>query len=166
MRPALGQLRNKPNLTGVEIGVFRGNHAMSYLRCLDIKRVFLIDPYTKYEDYDQLTLDLLRVGEERARRKLKCYKNKIIWIKNMAAEAVDIFDDESLDFVYIDGNHQYRFVMEDMTLYYPKVKKGGLFSGHDYVPKPGRVFEAVNKFCKDNDLKLEIGGIDWWAWKQ
>ena len=44
-----------------------------------------------------------------------------------------IFEDESLDFIYIDANHAYDFVVEDINLWFPKLKKGGIFSGHDYL---------------------------------
>jgi hypothetical protein len=40
---------------------------------------------------------------------------------------------ESLDFVYIDANHKYDAVKKDLELWYPKVRKGGVFAGHDYL---------------------------------
>jgi hypothetical protein len=56
---------------------------------------------------------------------------------------VDPFiDKESCDFVYIDGNHSYSHVKEDLRLWFPKVKRGGVFAGHDY-------FDAV----ADKDLE-------------
>jgi hypothetical protein len=47
--------------------------------------------------------------------------------------ASNMFQDESLDFVYIDANHAYDFVKQDIELWYPKVKKGGYLWGHDYI---------------------------------
>eukprot|EP00906_Rhabdomonas_costata_P024264 RCo034906 len=44
-----------------------------------------------------------------------------------------MFPDESLDWIYVDARHDYAGVSEDLRLYWPKLRKGGLFSGHDYV---------------------------------
>jgi hypothetical protein len=46
----------------------------------------------------------------------------------------ELFEDNSLDFVYIDANHTYEGVKEDIKYWYPKVKPGGLLLGHDYLP--------------------------------
>jgi len=170
MRPALDQLKNQHNLIGAEIGVYRGVYTLVYLRKLDIKKVFLVDPYCMYEGYSKAySSDALEDGEKQAHKKLEFYKDKITWIKAKSAEAADMFEDESLDFVYIDANHRWQSVLEDMTLYYPKVKKGGLFSGHDYKPWQPRngVVTGVSKFCKNHDLKLilRISATDWWIWK-
>lgn len=166
MRSALWQLRNKRNLIGVEIGVFLGNYALTYLEKLDIKKLFLIDPYIKYENYGRYEPKILREAEEIAHAKLSIYKDKIEWVKVKSAEASKLFDDESLDFVYIDGNHEYQAVLEDITLYYPKVKKSGMISGHDYRPNlENYVSDAINEFCKKNHLQLHIISYDWWVWK-
>src|SRR5260221_412005 len=47
-------------------------------------------------------------------------------------EAVEDFEDESLDFVYIDANHEFRYIAEDLCEWTKKVKKGGIVAGHDY----------------------------------
>ena len=166
IRPALKQLGNKRNLIGAEIGVYCGDYALTYLKSLDIKKVYLIDPYTKHKDYDEFTAEVLKSAEEVAHKKLKVYEDRIIWIKAKSAEVAVNFANESLDFVYIDGNHQCQFVLEDITLYYPKVKKGGLISGHDYRKEQEEfVFDAVNEFCEKGNLELNVSHVDWWIWK-
>jgi len=163
LRAALKQLRGFRNLVGAEIGVYYGDNASDYLRDLDIKKVYLIDPYMIHPRYDE---QRMKEAEKEAHVKLDIHEDKIEWVRTTSAEAVKIFDDESLDFVYIDGDHSYEFVCEDMILYYPKVKKGGLFSGHDYRSYAPGVIAAVNEFCKKNSLDLHRGGqMDWWIWK-
>jgi len=128
----------------------------------------LIDPYKPYKNYDRYTTEELKRAEKIAHTTLNVHANKIKWIKTKSAEATKFIDDESLDFIYIDGNHTYQAVLEDITLYYPKVKKGGMLCGHDYIPKDnGCVFDAVKEFCEKNDLKLhvDIQSTDWWIWK-
>ena len=50
-------------------------------------------------------------------------------------EALKDFKDNSLDFVYIDGHHGFKWVAEDIYWWSKKVKKGGIISGHDYSLK-------------------------------
>ena len=56
-------------------------------------------------------------------------------------------EDESLDFVFVDGDHSYEATLADIQNYWPKVKKGGLFSGHDI--NLDAVDRAVKEFFKD-----------------
>lgn len=56
-----------------------------------------------------------------------------IMIRASSEKASQIFSDESLDFVYIDANHAYDFVVNDIEYWYSKVKKGGYLWGHDYI---------------------------------
>jgi len=168
LRPAFKQLLGKHWLVGAEIGVYAGNNAYNYLRELDINLVYLIDPYVCHKDYAvrHHTEKMLKVKEQQAKMLLEEYSHKITWIKQKSADAVSMFEDESLDFVYIDGNHIAKFALEDMVLYYPKVKKGGLLCGHDYRPqKTDRVADALHKFCKDTGLNFETLPFDWWIVK-
>ena len=67
------------------------------------------------------------------------------------------FENDSLDCVYIDAGHDYRNVIADLRAWYPKVRSGGIFSGHDYKEfgVPG-VRNAVNEFFKAYGLKLGV----------
>jgi len=74
-----------------------------------------------------------------------------------SGEGAKHFEDESLDCVYIDAGHDYRNVRADLGYWYPKVKKGGIFCGHDYklVGVPG-VRTAVDQFFKVYGLTLGV----------
>jgi hypothetical protein len=61
------------------------------------------------------------------------YENRAIMVRANSEKASDMFVDESLDFVYIDANHAYDYVVQDIELWYPKVKPGGYLCGHDYI---------------------------------
>ena len=54
-------------------------------------------------------------------------------IRATSEVASNIFPYNSLDFIYIDANHAYDFVVKDIELWFPKLKKGGVFAGHDYI---------------------------------
>lgn len=171
--PALRQLKERHNLSGAEVGVYRGEHAAFYLKELDIKLVFLIDPYVGYGNYSPIKVGLkdLAKAEQMAHERLRSHGQKIIWVKKRSSEAVEFIGDDSLDFVYIDGNHSYGFVAEDLMLYYPKLKRRGLLAGHDYDIES--VKKAVDEFVAEHSLALysQAGAgmakkYDWWIWKR
>lgn len=115
---------------GAEIGVYKGEFSEK-LATLGLK-LFAIDPWKIYKDFEnprgQARLDF---QYEHAKRVLAPYSNAQI-IRKTSMEAVEDFEDESLDFVYIDANHEFRYIAEDLFEWTKKVKKGGIVSGHDY----------------------------------
>jgi len=82
-------------------------------------------------------------------------------IKDSISASLD-FDNEYFDFIYIDANHLYRYVLEDLMFWYPKLKKGGIICGDDYVkcnnPTEGiyGIVDAVEDFCEDNGIDVKI----------
>ena len=74
---------------------------------------------------------------------------------------------DDLDLVYIDANHQYEAVLNDMVRWLPKVRKGGILSGDDYSREP--VVQAVADFLKDYpQYKLQVSDnkTQWWFIKE
>ena len=134
-RPMIEWIRDnrEAGLTGAEIGVNHGLNAEYIRNTLKVVVLYLVDAV----DYG---INGLMVG----------YSNDI----------VKKFQDGWLDFVYIDANHQYEYVLEDIKLWTPKVKKGGVIGGHDYHSSAG-VKQAVNEVYKDFYQEKE----DWWVIK-
>lgn len=64
-------------------------------------------------------------------------------------EAVNLFKDESLDAVFIDADHSYEAVKKDIADWMPKVRKGGILAGHDYIQTFCGVIQAVNESISD-----------------
>lgn len=79
------------------------------------------------------------------------YSNIVIHVKT-SEEASREFDNESLDVIFIDGNHEYFDVMTDIEYWWTKIKPGGVMVFHDYGPRGwAGVTKAVDKsFSKDN----------------
>ena len=77
-------------------------------------------------------------------------------IKGDSIEVASGMPDEILDWVYIDADHRYEAVKADLEAWFPKVRKGGIISGHDYT-KHGRfgVVKAVDEFCDKHKYKIE-----------
>ena len=165
-------LNGKKDLVGAEIGVFEGDHALSLFENLDIRKLYLIDPYELYDDYfegkkhyghDQPPLNLAKVN---AYKKLDEYTDRIVWIEKYSNDAVSEIDEE-LDFVYIDGNHQETYVLDDIINYLPIVKRGrGVIGGHDFYNGFQRdhdgVVNAVVKYAIKNHLDIQVELPDWW----
>lgn len=53
-------------------------------------------------------------------------------IRSTSVEAANQFEDNSLDFIYIDASHEYEDVKDDIKAWFPKLKKGGTIAGDDY----------------------------------
>jgi len=77
-------------------------------------------------------------------------KDFVIPIKGCSHDVASQFEDESIDFGFLDGNHTYEHLKKDIELWYPKIKKGGILAGHDYTW--GGVARAVNETL--DDIKL------------
>ena len=163
MRSAINFIKENLNgeLVGVEIGVLRGENAEDILQNLQIKKLYLVDPYE--EDHIHRGMSL-KQAEDIADKKLSKYGDKIHIIKLKASDAVHLIPD-NLDFIYIDGSHRYEYVKQDIENYYPKLKVGGILSGHDYNAREPGVNKAVNEFAKEKGLKLYVKPYDWWVIK-
>ena len=166
--------RDKNDLVGVEIGVAGGEHSLSLLETLQIKKLYCIDPYNIYEDYregkshygvDQAPIEETEIH---AHKLLSNYKDNIIWLKKLSNDAFRDIKEE-LDFVYIDGNHAENYVADDIQNYFPLLKKGGVIGGHDFYNgfqnEHDGVISAVARFSNTNNLSLKIELPDWWIVK-
>jgi hypothetical protein len=162
------------SLIGVEIGVYKAEHAESILRHLDIKQLYLVDPYELYLEYEEgkshygVDQDPLQLARREAHERLLQYDNKISWIFKKSADSLIDIPNE-LDFVYIDGNHDEIFVREDILAFYPKIRQGGVLGGHDFYNGFCRehdgVIRAVTQFSVQNNLTLQVELPDWWIKK-
>lgn len=158
-------------LIGAEIGTYRGDNAASIMKTLPMKRFFIIDPYEAYEEYaDEKNIqrelnEALRV----ARRRMSRYKDKVVFIRKKSLYAHNDIPD-NLDFVYIDGNHDYESVKKDMEIYFEKLKSGGVLAGHDiqngFIEEHDGVTKAFVEFVNEKGLFPYILVPDWWVIKK
>lgn len=135
---------------GAEIGVERGVFSKRICTTNRDTKLFLIDPWQAYPGYrDHVSQDKLDAFYEETAIRMAPFYSQMI--RKFSMDAVQDFEDNSLDFVYIDANHDYNHVIEDITEWYKKVKVGGIISGHDYIKRKGQdhlyaVKQAVNDF--------------------
>jgi len=127
----------------------------------NIKKLYLIDPWESYNEYNEKKNNdlILNAAYKKTMSRLKRYVKKIKVIRKYSSKAINDIPD-NLDYIYIDGNHDYEFVIKDMEFYYNKLKKGGILSGHD-INYPG-VSKAFCEFVSKKKIKNPlILNMDW-----
>jgi hypothetical protein len=147
-RDNLGNLFNELGYTvGAEIGTERGLFSEVLCKANPKLKLFCIDPWRELPSYRaHVKQDLLDEIYANAVKRLTPYRCRLI--KSLSEEAVEKFKDRSLDFVYIDANHDYEHVTMDLNIWCKKVKSGGIVSGHDYARNSRSVIQAVTDFTR------------------
>jgi hypothetical protein len=122
--------------TMIEIGVQNGIYANEILsKWSSFQKYYGIDPWSKqknYQDWANVENDEQYKKYQNAKNILNKYGSKIELIRNYSKNAVSNFKNNSIDFIYLDGRHDYCGVYEDLEFYYPKLKCNGIMSGHDF----------------------------------
>lgn len=145
--------------SGAEIGVREGFFSEYMLGLFPKLFMDLVDPYTPYQDvinfYDT---EKQKAWALEAAQKLAKYEARYKFWYETSAMAVARFYDASFDFVFIDAEHTTPAVITDITLWKPKIRKGGILCGHDYAMPQVRA--GVDKMFKN---VLHIKTADVWA---
>jgi hypothetical protein len=159
------------DLIGAEVGVFRALTLCTLLQnCPNIKHIYAIDSYKPYTDFIKNPYNEIpaySIGEKEiefikltALHNIKWsgfdYKVKIL--EQDSSFVATQTGNESLDFVFLDTCMTYEQEVQDLKDWYPKVKKGGLFSGHDW--NCSAVQRAVNEFIETNKLTQQLSVFD------
>lgn len=143
-------LKRKKCHVGAEIGVAFGGHAERILSNTKVT-LYGVDPYQHFNDYD----DPMNVSQSEfdciyayTMKRLRPYKKRFHLLRHLSGKAVDMIK-SPIDFVYIDGDHSYEGVKQDIELWGSKVAWGGIVSGHDFnhpnFPGVKRAVEAYSK---------------------
>ena len=117
---------NGLNTVGVEVGVLRGNFSKYILRHWEDGLLYSIDPWKRTDPIQREKL------YTEAKAKLEEFKKRSIILRKTSEQASLSFQDNSLDFCYIDASHKYDDVKLDIKLWWRAVKTGGVLCGHDY----------------------------------
>ena len=116
----------------VEIGTWRGDFADFLLSNSKNTTLYAIDPYLKYDDFVDSCNDYVDddfYNSVKNRLELK-FGDRIKMIRKTSFDAVNDIPND-IDLLYIDGNHRYKYVFQELELYYDKVKPGGYIIGDD-----------------------------------
>jgi len=129
---------------GAEVGVWHGDFSALILENSSVEVLHSIDPWTN-ADGDEMTTDY-----EEAKIRLSKFVGRSVIKKASSLSASSEFKDGTLDFVFIDGDHRYEAVKADIEAWFPKVRAGGVFSGHDYCSR-GKALERAQTTKKFPD---------------
>lgn len=150
-----------PNGIGVEIGVAAGHFTKQILDSWKTcQKLFAIDFWENqsegYNDPCNLSNEVQITRYHQVLKDFKNHKN-VSFLKMWSNVAVNQFYDNHVDFIYLDANHSYQGCLNDLNIWYPKIKKGGIFAGHDYAAGPDESYNvkrAVDEFTASKGTKL------------
>jgi len=142
------------NGVGAEIGVYRGETSRHILTTTKTQMLYMVDQYLR--NYDKTQWMYSKQGDPKANPdsdyenvKTFCsnqFSGRFTLLKKSSRDAAEELD-VSLDFIFIDADHSYKHVLEDLHLWVPKVKPGGLIMGHDWRGKFPGVITAVIEYA-------------------
>jgi len=117
---------------GAEIGVESGAYSQVLCEGNPGVHLYSIDPWKSHRGYrDHVNQKKLDGFYKTAKKVLAPYNCEVV--RKFSMDSVNDFKDGSLDFVYIDANHDFVNVTNDIHAWSRKVKVGGILAGHDYV---------------------------------
>jgi|TARA_R100000426_G_scaffold1263_2_gene2269 hypothetical protein len=131
------------NLVGLELGVDKGESSLTILHNCSIQKLYLIDSWKPYDDWLKTKPDgkpaysVNRMDIElcefltRLKVKYSGMSDNVEIIKKDSLDAVKSISDLSLDFIFFDAMMTKEQSYNEAHAYYPKIKKGGIFMGHD-----------------------------------
>jgi hypothetical protein len=143
---------------GIEIGVFKAKFSETILAKVKPKLLYLLDTWEgivgsgdkdgKNKEYVDLTKYFTETIIPKYRN-----NNNVVLIRNKSS-IISTLKTE-FDWCYIDAEHSYEGVKQDLNNIYPKIKRGGYVCGHDYCERTKGVIKAVDEFCKEKDLQID-----------
>jgi predicted O-methyltransferase YrrM len=165
---------------GVEVGVLTGAFSARLLSGWSGEKLISVDPWLEQKPWEYADRTNVAQGEQELRYRETCGRlaqfgeRSQVW-RMKSREAAARIEDESLDFVYIDARHDEASVTEDLCLWWPKVRPGGVVAGHDYLDgaRKGTLFgvkTAVDRFLAARGLAVAMVTADdkhpsWLAFK-
>ena len=148
----------------VEIGVYRSSFCKQVLSQVGDKLNFywLVDPWnidnctdSAGKDFTQSQWEDEYINACRLMFNYGCVKV----LRMTSVKAARLFEHKSVDLVYIDGSHEFLDLTEDITTWMPKIRNGGIMSGHDYGAGWPAVREAVESFFKMRQIRIHKGTV-------
>jgi len=156
----------KTEVIGAEIGLWNAETFCTLLNnCPKIKTLYGVDPYKPY--IDLIDNKALSVDDHMIMQvKITALSNimstgqqeKVLFVEDTSNNAVDLIENEELDFIFVDSYINEQHVFEELNNWYPKVKVGGIFSGHDFSSES--VQRAVHKFRDQNNISSFMSVFD------
>ena len=162
-RPAVNFIKewagNNP-LVGAEVGVCEGKNALAMLVAMpNLAKLYLVDPYRAYrQDPDEwMPQQRLTDAKAIATDSLSSFKKRIEWKFQKFQRGII---DQPLDFIYIDADHHYSAVLQDIKIASEIVRPNGVIAGHDI--QYSSVKRALDEYCRERSISKTEKSRDWW----
>ena len=137
---------------GIELGVASGHYSRAICDRSKLSKIYGIDRYSDHHDEVEMSQMLERLDDQ-------IQLNRYIFLRGSFDEFLDSFEDETFDFIYIDGYaHTGQENGKTLEDWFCKLKPGGIFAGHDYHENWMKTVNAVDSFMDNHNLKLQIIG--------
>lgn len=137
-----------------ELGVDHGDFSKKILKINQPAKLHLVDVWKSERYPEHLFHEVSQKFQE------EIQEGKVIINRGLSTEVVNLFEDNYFDWIYIDTAHSYAVTKAELTSYLPKMKKGGIIAGHDFivgeidVPWKYGVIEAVYEFCVEQGWEI------------
>jgi len=150
------------NSVGCELGVWKGELSAEILDIVRPEKLYLVDPWAYQPEFpgswygggaarNQDDMDAIRDSVANRFSAFDC----VDLVQKKTEELTNEIPDGSLDWVYIDGNHQYEFVLNDLRTLFTKVKSGCIICGDDYGRGKGApITRAVKEFLEEGSCEM------------
>ncbi len=150
----------------VEVGIGYGTHAKYILKNNDtIEKLYLVDP-TKFYPNDGFASDIMKQEPiipgnnfnelyDLIKQELSPWENKVTWFRTESLSITnEQIPNDSIDCIFIDGDHSYKAVLNDLRFWWNKLRVGGQMLGDDYwMPEVER---AVKEFSSEYKIKFDL----------
>lgn len=144
---------------GAEIGVAHGELSKVICEINPQVKLYGVDAWKTYDGYtDYVRTATFAAMRSQTLERMRPYikRDRFQVVEKFSMDALADFEDGSLDFVYIDANHQAPFVNQDIEGWSKKVRPGGIMAGHDYARikrVQWGVIEAIQGYTKENGIE-------------
>jgi hypothetical protein len=185
-------LQNERFVSGVELGVQRGDYAAEVLKkwpgCREYVLVDLWERQDNYFDVSNVDNSIQNKLLDAAIQSTNPWKDIITICRNYTTSCALNYANNHFDWVYVDARHDRKGVTEDLSTWWPKVRSGGIMCGHDFVtqfegpqqnnarwdingdgtvdPTGGAVRGSVEDWARVHHRQIQIGYKEsgWWTW--
>lgn len=156
----------KKRIVGAEIGVWKGELSVYLLEQLPNLTLHMVDCWERIQPNrgTNFTEEHAVVARLEAEGRTDFARDRRQIHFATSEEASGVIKDNELDFVFIDAEHVYHGIYADIRFWFPKVRLGGLMSGHDYSRFKWDVKRAVDEYVEEHGFKLTTtrAGRVWW----
>tara|TARA_R100001460_G_C3536726_1_gene174057 strand:+ start:36 stop:599 length:564 start_codon:yes stop_codon:yes gene_type:complete len=150
------------NLIGCELGTFKAQSMLAVLQALpNVKLMYGVDAFQPYEDHiatdyysrDQKEMEIVKFLAYH-NIKYSGVEDRVKMLEMTTNKALSKIKNNKLDFIFIDSYLSYEQAYKEITDWYCKVKKGGIYAGHD--ARNPTIMKALHNFLKDNKIKNSV----------